>query len=140
MASGVEPGLRVVTSDLRFDGPQIGHARDRPGPRLRYAGIMELVELPAQKRPEAGERCRSARPIGLGELAIGGTAVALENPLPAPTMPCDASGGAAVFETVDDDRRSRAAIGTIVFQIDLQAGSRSSASSREDRQGGLVGE
>lgn len=78
---------------------------------------MELVELPAQMRPAAGERSRSAGPIGLCELAIGGIAVALENAPPARKMPFVASGGAAVFEAVDDDRRSRAAIGTIVSQI-----------------------
>ncbi len=66
----------------------------------------------------------------------------MENPLPARKMPFDASGGAAVFETV---RRRRSAVPRrhrlSFFQIGPQiAGSRSSASRREDRQGGFVGE
>lgn len=81
------------------------------------------------------------RPIGIGELAVGGIAVALENAPPARKMPFDASGGAAVFEAVGHDRRPCSATETIVSQISPQiASSRSPASGRQDRQGGLVGE
>ena len=57
-------------------------------------------------RPDApnSRRSSSVRPIGFGELSIGGIAIALENAPPARKMPFDAFGGAAVFEAVDDDR------------------------------------
>jgi hypothetical protein len=78
---------------------------------------MEFVKLPTQMRPAAGKRHRSTGPIGLRKLAIGGIAVALKNAAPACQMPFEALRAAAILKAVDDDRRTGAAIGTVVSQI-----------------------